>query len=178
MTNPADFFTALPGESTMLTYKGRTEDPIPDSVYSELEEKLNATEDVKSRKKRFFYIAVECMQNVIRHQEGARKNGAPAEPVMVMAFMLPGDHYRIVTGNHMNAINATALKKQLDDLKSMDAEQLHSYYLAKLSGSSISEKGGAGLGLIDIARKSENNIKYNFSEEDPTCFFTFEVTVK
>jgi Family of unknown function (DUF6272) len=178
MEKQTDFFTALPGETTMLSYKGSAEDVIPDSVYTELETKLDNSEDSKSRKKRFFYVAVECLQNIIRHQE-SQGNGTPDKhDVLVMAFAAPGDHYRIVTGNIITAANATSLKMQLDQLKNLSAEELHTLYLNKLSDSTFSEKGGAGLGLIEIARKSENNLHYTFKEEGNNSFFSLEVTVK
>jgi hypothetical protein len=39
-------------------------------------------------------------------------------------------------------------------------------YTNTLSASELSEKGGAGLGLIEIARKSGNKIKYQFEKYD------------
>ena len=178
MEKQTDFFNALPGETTLLSYKGSTEDVIPDSVYTELQTKLDNSEDSKSRKKRFFYVAVECLQNIIRHQEGQSNGSSDMHAVLVMAFAAPGDHYRIVTGNSLTAINASTLKKQLDQLKDLSAEELHTLYLNKLSDSTISEKGGAGLGLIEIARKSDNNLHYSFKEEGNNSFFSLEVTVK
>jgi len=171
------FFTAQPGETTMISWQGKTETAIPESIYTELEEKLNHTEDLKSRKKRFYYIAVECMQNIIRHQEGS-ENGAADLPVKVMIFAEPGNHFRIVTGNMITPDSAEFLKNQLSQLLQLNTEQLHEQYLTKLSENTISEKGGAGLGLIEIARKSENNIKYTFEKTGNNSFFSLEVTVK
>jgi ABC-type Fe3+ transport system substrate-binding protein len=173
---PSDqaFFRAQPGETTMISYEGKAPS-LPNSIYSELEEKLNDTDDLKSRKKRFYYIAVECMQNIIRHQDDLNQH---TKPFQVMAFADPGNHYRIATGNTLSSTNARQLRKQLDQLSSLTSEELHEQYLRKLSENTLSEKGGAGLGLIEIARKSENNIRYNFNEEGQNCFFSLEVTVK
>jgi hypothetical protein len=172
MTGDKTFFSALPGEITLVDYKSTSDKPVPDSVYVSLEEQLNNTEDIKTRKKRFFFVAVECIQNIIRHQEGKGP-----EEVCIMAFSSPGNYYRIATGNHVARENAGLLKKQLDELMELDDTQLHERYRNKLSENSISEKGGAGLGLIEIARKSDN-IKYYMKEEETFTFFSIEVTVK
>lgn len=172
MTGDKTFFNALPGEVTLVDYSGTSDQPIPDSVYQTLEEKLNNTEDTKVRKKRFFFVAVECIQNIVRHQEGQGR-----EEVQIMAFASPGNYYRIATGNHVARGNAGLLKKQLDELMELSDEELHERYRNKLSENTISDKGGAGLGLIEIARKSDN-IKYYMKEEETFTFFSIEVTVK
>src|SRR5688572_25651425 len=84
MTHKGTFFNALPGETMLLSYSG--DNGIPDSIYTELEEKINLTDDVKSRKKRFYFIAVECLQNIIRHKEEFPGNGKSHDPIKVMAF--------------------------------------------------------------------------------------------
>ena len=42
----------------------------------------------------------------------------------------------------------------------------------------LSEKGGGGLGLIDIAKKSRNKLQYSFKEiDDDYSFFTLTVNI-
>ena len=43
----------------------------------------------------------------------------------------------------------------------MNIDELKIYYRDMLGGSKLSKKGGAGLGIIDIARKSKNKIEFN-----------------
>jgi hypothetical protein len=46
-----------------------------------------------------------------------------------------------------------------------------------LNNGELSEKGGGGLGLIDIAKKSRNKLQYSFREIDEDYSF-FTLTVK
>ena len=44
---------------------------------------------------------------------------------------------------------------------------------------SISSKGGAGLGIIDMALKSGNKFEYSFNQiDDSNSFFTLKVKVE
>ena len=44
-------------------------------------------------------------------------------------------------------------------------------YKKQIKEGKISEKGGAGLGLIDIARKTEEPLEYQFLQLDQDTFF-------
>jgi len=68
------------------------------------------------------------------------------------------------------------LTERLEDLNAMEPEELKAAYKQTLREGSFSEKGGAGLGLIEIARKSSEKLKYSFDKMgDDMFFFTFNV---
>ena len=46
-----------------------------------------------------------------------------------------------------------------------------------LGNGKLSEKGGVGLGLIDIAKKSRNKLGYSFKEIDKDYSFTLIVKI-
>ncbi|HOM90289.1 MAG TPA: SiaB family protein kinase, partial [Bacteroidia bacterium] len=89
-----------------------------------------------------------------------------------------GEGYRIITGNYIKKEESEDLKSKLEKINSMNTEELRAYYLETLSTTELSQKGGAGLGMIDIARKSGHKIVYSFDGvTDTVNFFTLEVTI-
>jgi hypothetical protein len=71
------------------------------------------------------------------------------------------------------------LSEKIDGLNGMDAMYLKKAYEQTLREGSFSDKGGAGLGLIEIARKSSDKLYYNFEYMgDGKFFFTFNVKFK
>jgi hypothetical protein len=63
----------------------------------------------------------------------------------------------------------------------MDKDQLKKFYQEKIREPLEKESKGAGLGLIEIARKSEvfQPLRYYFTTiDDCSCFFTLSVFVK
>ena len=56
--------------------------------------------------------------------------------------------------------------------------QLKSYYKEVLNNGEMSAKGGGGLGMIDIARKSGRKLEYRFDPiDDSFSFFSLHVKV-
>ncbi|MFQ3675701.1 MAG: SiaB family protein kinase, partial [Endomicrobiia bacterium] len=73
------------------------------------------------------------------------------------------DSYYITTGNLVEKEVIPKIQQQLDIINSFEAEDLKVYYKKILEDGSISDKGGAGLGLIEMARKSGNKLFYDFA---------------
>jgi L-cysteine desulfidase len=57
-----------------------------------------------------------------------------------------------------------SLRDRLDQVNSLDKEGLKLLYKDVRLNTSLSDSGGAGIGIIDIARKSENKLEYSFKD--------------
>jgi hypothetical protein len=70
------------------------------------------------------------------------------------------------------------VKNRLEQVNSLDQEGLKQLFKESRLNTTISEVGGAGLGFIDMARKSNNKLVYNFIEQNDTMsFFTLLSTI-
>jgi len=88
------------------------------------------------------------------------------------------DEYSIMTGNYIMNENVPSMKNRLDTINSMDTLQLKTYYKEVLNNGEMSTKGGGGLGMIDIARKSGKKLEYRFDKVDNKfSFFSLNVKV-
>jgi predicted O-methyltransferase YrrM len=58
------------------------------------------------------------------------------------------------------------VKDRIDQVNSLNAEELKALYKQARLNSRISEVGGAGLGFIDVARKTENKLEFAFFDID------------
>jgi hypothetical protein len=71
------------------------------------------------------------------------------------------------------------LKGKLEEINAMTADEVKELYKSVLADGKLSEKGGGGLGMIDIARKSGEKLDYGFIPFGPnTSFFSLNVKVK
>jgi len=60
----------------------------------------------------------------------------------------------------------------LDKFNSLNPDEIKEEYKKMIKESRLSEKAGAGLGFIDIVKKTGNNIEYHFEEvNNRTSFF-------
>ena len=86
--------------------------------------------------------------------------------------------YNIITGNYILNENIHGLKTRLDEVNSLSKEELKDYYKSVLNNGEMSLKGGGGLGMIDIARKTGEKLEYDFLEIDnKVSFFTLNIKV-
>ena len=84
----------------------------------------------------------------------------------------------IQTGNYIDTESADELKGRLDLINNMDKDELKRYYQETLNNGSMSDKGTAGLGMIDIARKSGNKLEYQFLPiSDNSRFFCLNIKI-
>ncbi|MCK5691353.1 MAG: SiaB family protein kinase, partial [Bacteroidales bacterium] len=81
------------------------------------------------------------------------------------------DKYKISTGNFIGQDKVDVLRNKIDKINSMTREELKDMYKFILNHQRLSEKGGGGLGLVDIARKTGNQLDYTFEKFDDTYYF-------
>jgi hypothetical protein len=130
-----------------------------------------ANEPLKNRKKVYF-IMVESLQNITRHQDNEVLEGFFSIHKAQSGFL-------ITSGNIIENVHIASLKEKLEKVNSLNPEELKEYYYEVLNSGGFSEKGGAGLGLIEMVRKSGNKLLYDFVKiNDKYSFFYFQNNVK
>lgn len=141
------------------------------------EDKLSAQNTENRVKKKVFNVMMECIQNITRHGQKDHKS------TMSSVFILGKDQeerFFVISGNNISKKDREPLQSRLDHLNDLDADQLHEHYLEVIDNGEISERGGAGLGFIDILRKSKSKIEYHFHpvEDEDALFFIFKVNIE
>jgi hypothetical protein len=177
-----DMFDELERNSVMLSFKGSLSNDLITALLDHVELKMQTLEPDSKARKRIFNVVTECLQNLHRHNahmklthEGAE---GTEEPHGVLMITHEPDGYSVVTGNFMAAEDVTNLKAHLDRINDMTPEQLREFYKETLADGQYTKRGGGGLGMIDIARKSGKKLEYGFVPYDENnSFFSFNVKV-
>jgi len=157
-------FKDMQQDNLEYTYRGSFSTSISDNILSLAENNLDDSEDSLKIKKRVYFIMVEGLQNITRHQSD-EADAAPAKPGLFV-IQRKKTSYFITTGNLIRVENIPKLKSQLEKINSLDPIELKKYYREILEAGNMSEKGGAGLGLIEMARKSGSKLLFDFNEVD------------
>jgi len=177
---PMSFVYELHKEMTqnniILTYEGYFSQDITKSVLAMTEKKFDADGLDASVKKKVFNIMVETLQNICKHQF-ADEDELRETPAIFMIGFEDGD-YLILSGNPLSSSKVDNIKARIEKVNSLDKDGLKQLYKEARLGSTISDVGGAGLGFIDIARKSGNPLVYNFSKiNEQLSYYTLMVRV-
>ena len=164
-------------KDSLFFYYGNFNDSINDALIPLAENLINKAEVSAVSKKRTFYILIECIQNVNRHHFNSKKeSNLPKEIFWVEGI---DDQFNIVSGNVMKSEDVPYLRSKIMKLNSLSPEALNAHYKTVLKETVLTSKGGAGLGLIEIVRKSSNKIRFKFQKlSEKSSFFAMETTIK
>jgi RecA/RadA recombinase len=117
------------------------------------------------------------MQNLYHHAE-AEVEGEFTTRKAMLEMYFDDSYYNIITGNFMKNEEVEKLKTRLDKVNSLSKDELRQFYREILDNNQISKKGGANLGMIDMARKSGEKLEYHFTQvNDKLTFFDLRVRV-
>ena len=160
-------FEGLQHEDLVYVYRGLFTQTITDSIIALTENNLDSSGRSSKLKKRVFSIMVECLQNITRHQYvDENEEEIPADKSSLFVICDKDRTYQMTSGNVVSNENIPHLQELLNKVNSLDKETLKDYYKEVLEEGSISNTGGAGLGLIEMARKSGNKLYYTFEKID------------
>ncbi|MBO7142864.1 MAG: SiaB family protein kinase [Bacteroidales bacterium] len=127
--------------------------------------------------KRIYYIMVEGLQNITRHQDEIANLTTEKYPG-IFAIQKNGERYYISTGNIVANDKIPALQEKLDTINSLNQDELKKFHREMLTTGSMSDKGGAGLGLIEMSRKSGNKLLYSFERlDDEYTYFYLQTLI-
>jgi hypothetical protein len=162
----------------IVAYKGYIGADIITNTLNLVENKLESTEISNSVRKKLYNLLVESLQNLYHHVDAplAEKDDDSSFGVFILSKMPDG--YRISTGNFIQQEKTAMLKDKIDKINSLSPEELKDFYKFVLNNQKFSEKGGGGLGLIDMARKTANTLEYHFFEYNKDyAFFNLNIFV-
>lgn len=171
------YYQKMQSNGIVMSYKGSASNDLLTSILAIAQTNLAQIEGKSAVKKRVFTILVEILQNIYHHFEEIEADNLHEDDSIIFILSKVEDSYLIITGNYVAQGDVAALKSRIDEVNAMDAEQLKEKYRERLNTGTVSAKGGAGLGIIDIARKSGNKLEYSFKEYSSKYSF-FSLTVK
>ena len=156
-----------------LLFEGQITHQVMKALTSLVEEQLDEIEDDMVLR-RVYHVMVESLQNINRHAESYEYRGHPYPGMGLVLVAKNKERFQVTTGNIVENAHAEEISLFLGKLNSMGQDDLDDLYKKQLREGIVSPKGGAGLGFIDIRRKTGNNLDYSFVKIDKeTTFFIF-----
>jgi hypothetical protein len=160
-------------ERLMFVYRGVVTNENSTSLLMLLEREMETAEFGGKGRKRLFMFVLESLQNVSRHSSPSQH-----ADMSLVVYSKNGDGYTVTTGNVIPVSAIQELKSKLDEINSLDPDEIRNFYRKMLGSSELSDKGGAGLGLLEMAKKTGNKLDYDFVPVGPDfSYFILSKTV-
>jgi hypothetical protein len=156
------FHNLMKEEEIMLVYCGEFSQDLNKTILAFTERKFKAENVEDNTRRKIFNIMVEVLQNISKNKVDNIDDGDEVSPVFMLGTN--NNDFIIISSNMIKNDKIPPLKNRLDQVNSLDKEGLKLLYKDVRLNSTFSETSGAGIGIIDIARKSENKMVYSFDE--------------
>lgn len=182
--NMREYSGLIKGLDIDIIYSGPMWDDGIKGIAEMVKTHLENDEIPGSAARRVFSVFIEQVTNVLMYSAEKEKYVMPGdETVEVSTGMLvlgqKGSKYFIQTGNVIRSERAGFIKDSIDHLNSLDKEELRMYRRERLNSvNDNAESKGAGLGLIEIAKRATAPITYSFEPTDEnSVYFTLYVEI-
>lgn len=163
----------------LMSFKGVFAQPAIVEMATALRGKVAARTNQTMVMKRIFAIFVEMSQNILFYSaekevdEEGKESGVG---ILIVSEM--DDRYCVSSGNLMLNGTVARIRERCETVSRMNKDELKVYYNEQRRLPRHAESKGAGLGLIDMARKSEFPIEFEFLPfNDETSFYMLSVYI-
>lgn len=143
-------------------FQGRFTSSNSEANLREIEKRMDLQKFSRSIKKRVYSLAVEMIQNIVHHGMAYMTDEDSSFTVLCHA-----DSIHLISQNYVFASDTPKISQAIDFLNDMTDAELRKYHVDLLCDNDFSAKGGAGLGLVTLARRSDGRLDY-FIEERTT----------
>lgn len=173
-----DFYLKMKKNNINLAYEGEITHQITKAFTSLTENNMVRDEDYSSVQKKVFHVMVECLQNISKHADNQFNFVTSKDGRGIFMVSKDEKEYNVTTGNVVKNDKMDELKVMLERVNNLNKDELNQLYKQKIKEGRLSEKGGAGLGFIDIARKTGQKLVYSFLKiDDEKSFFVLTTTI-
>jgi hypothetical protein len=152
------------GRQMILEYTGEVNHEIKELLLEKARLSLNRVETNTGVKKKVNNILTECIENI---QKYTLTEILPEEKAIALSpkIILASEEgcYFVECSNMVLSSQVQKLTVKIDQANALGKAGLQQWYEEIINDGRISDQGGAGLGIIDMAIKSGEKLKYKIS---------------
>jgi len=164
-------------EGVMICFNGAFVHSIIEELGKALRRYLQEQEEKKSSALDVFAVYIEQAQN-IRNYLARKRFADAASASAIIVIGRRGDRYVVSSGNVVDGEDTAALAARLEQIRSADAAGLRQLFKERLRSATRQPEGGAGMGLIEVARRCSEPLQYAFHPvDDGRSFFCLTAVV-
>lgn len=126
-------------------------------------------------RKKVYAAMVESLENVYKHQDVIEGN---TNYFPRFSLVAEDEYIKICASNSVENRKKDNISQRIDEVNNLDRDGLKDLYKEIILHGSVSEKGGAGLGIVNIAKVTENKLEYKFDKiNDRYSYYTLNIKV-
>lgn len=170
-----DFFS---GQRILICFNGPISRTLIGEIGIALKDHITSTQVHESAAMDVFSVYIEMSQNIRHYASRMGYDDYTAAATVVIAET-EGGHYTVSAGNVVECQDGENLLKRVHELSSLDKSELKALYKKRLRvPREPGQASGAGLGLIEMARKSSEPLQAKLDQgPDGKVFFSLRAVI-
>jgi hypothetical protein len=155
-----DFYRTIGRHNVLLSYQGAVSNDMILFLASIIENKSS----LSPKMKRVFGVFLELAQNIMYYSAEVEPSSSEGKPIGKGKIMVT-EHANAILVSAANAVaidTANRMAAQIDELNQLSRDQQKAVFLEKRRKPLAADSTSTGLGIIDIARKSDQPLAYHF----------------
>jgi hypothetical protein len=166
----------------IVQHKGAISAELITLILENIENEFDKRQEKSKFKKKVYNIMVEALQNLFHHTDtppeiykfgGIEKKFA----IFVLKKETEGN-FSFISGNFIIDKRVRFLRDRINQINYLNLEELKLLYQLILNNDEYSDKGGGGLGLVDIAKRTGHKYQYEFYPYmDGFYFFCMKILI-
>ncbi len=164
--------------NTILDYTGILSFSTIDNLLTEF--KVASQEyDLKFKTyKKLVTVMIESLENIYKYSDEYVKFLEEMQKYMPsFSINKNSDKIEVITSNPVRNRHIDVLRSNIERVNNKSREELKELYVETITNGKFSAKGGAGLGFIEMAKTSGNDLEYSFDPiSEDYSLYTIKVT--
>ncbi len=155
----------------IISFDGIVSQDKIDDIVEEIEAKflqINGGQKIISK---ISYISIEILQNILNYNVSLKSSK------FTINYDSEKQKYYVTGINSLNFESVEKLSKKLDYISSLDSKELRGYYKELLKTANDKHDGGAGIGLVDIIKKSSEKLEYSIIKENDIYVYSIKLYI-
>ncbi len=178
--NLLDLQKLLQNYGVLISFSGRFTQAIIEELGDAVKKYLETEATSQNDTYNVFSVFIEQTQNIKNYSSQQRDSllGEKIANSGIVAIGKSEDGYFVSSGNLVENDAIDRLTARLDEILTLDKAGLKKLYKEQMKKVMPIDCGGAGLGLIDMARRSSKPLNYSVVKlDDQISFFTLKAYV-
>ena len=173
------FDSSMQNQEAIINFEGSISFETMEQLLNQLKSARQFNALRKPVRKRVYGTVVETIDNIFKYATPFKgKDLVLRKPPRIQVQEINGK-FIVSAGNLIRKDEIAGLKEKLNRVNVMDDHQLKMLYEEVINKDSSEQDSGAGLGLITMAMRTDEDIQYNFDPVGPGhAYFTMHIIIK
>jgi hypothetical protein len=172
------FYQGMKDHRITLAYEGEINQQIMKTFTEQAGGNMSKFAESEAIQKKVYHVMVECLQNISKHSVYQEQEKSNENNRGIFLVSKSQQAYCVTTGNLIRNEQVSELTERINYINSLSRDELDELHKKQLKLGKLSDKGGAGLGFIDMRRKTGRELEYQFLPLNSSfSFFLFTSTV-